>query len=189
MSSDPFSILFVCTGNRCRSPVAEVITRALTAGLPVEVSSAGTLPTQSMPSPAETQRAAATLGYDLSGHSSRGLAEQDPASADLVIGFELGHIATAVVEYETEASRTWLLSQLVRTLEATPSGSSDDPLVRAGKLISAAHEMRGPRPTTLEDQIADPIGRPASIHEATARTIDDLCKRMAALLFTDSRNG
>ena len=189
MSSDHFTILFVCTGNQCRSPLAEVITRTLTAGLPVEVSSAGTLPTQSIPSPAETQRAAASLGYDLSGHSSRGLAEEDPASADLVIGFELGHVATAVVEHHTEASRTWLLPQLVRTLEATPSRSSDDPLVRPGRLISAAHEMRGPRPTTLEDQIPDPMGRPASIHEATARTIDDLCKRMVALLFTNNRNG
>ncbi len=170
--------------------MAEVITRALTASLPVEVSSAGTLPTHSMPSPPETQRAAARLGYDLSDHSSRGLAEEDPASADLVIGFELGHIATAVVEYDTEASKTWLLPQLVKTLEATPPLSSqDDPLVRPGSLISAAHQLRGTRPPTFEDQIADPMGRPASIHEAMARTIDDLCKRMVAQLFTNDLDG
>ncbi|MFN2560552.1 MAG: low molecular weight phosphatase family protein, partial [Jatrophihabitans sp.] len=39
-----FAVLFVCTGNVCRSPLAERLMRArLAPGLPVAVSSAGTM--------------------------------------------------------------------------------------------------------------------------------------------------
>ncbi len=41
-NTGPFKILTVCTGNICRSPLAEGLLRKVLRGLPVEVSSAGT---------------------------------------------------------------------------------------------------------------------------------------------------
>jgi protein-tyrosine phosphatase len=192
MSSDHLSILFVCTGNQCRSALAEVITRSLTEGLPVEVSSAGTDVLGSVPSPKRTLKAASKLGYDLGEHRSRPLADADLDSADLVVGFEIAHVATAVVERGADRSKTWLLPQLVQALEAEPGGSdkgSGNLIAGARARLARAVERRSSAPPMLGDQIADPMGRSALIHQATARTIDDLCKRMTAGLFRGAPGG
>ena len=185
-SESRFTILFVCTGNQCRSALAEVITRSLTEGLPVEVSSAGTDVLGSVPSPKRTLKAASKLGYDLGEHRSRPLADADLDSAGLVVGFEVPHVATAVIERGADRSRTWLLPQLVRALEGGPAGtqrSSGDLIAGARSRLSRAAERRSSAPPMMGDQIADPIGRSARTHESTARTIDDLCRRMVAGLF------
>jgi len=190
MSSDHFTILFVCTGNQCRSALAETVARSLTEHLPVEVSSAGTDVLQPVPSPKKTLKAASALGYDLGEHRSRPLADADLDSADLVVGFEIAHVATAVVKRGADRSKTWLLPQLVRALEGEPVGAgkgSEDLITGARARLAAADERRSPAPPMLGDQIADPMGRSSRTHQATARTIDDLCKRMVAGLFRATR--
>lgn len=124
------------------------------------------------------------LGYELGDHRSRSIDEVEVSAFDLVVGFELAHVAAAVIEHGAEGSKTWLLRQLVSTLEgATPSGRLEDPVANARALVAAAHERRGVTLSSLEDQISDPMGRPASVHRETAQLIDDLCRRLLAVLF------
>jgi protein-tyrosine phosphatase len=184
-SESRFKILFICTGNQCRSALAEVITRTLTEGLPVEVSSAGTDIGHPAPSPKKTLKAASMLGYDLGEHRSRPLNEEELDSADLVIGFEIAHVAAAVIERKTERAKTWLLPQLVGTLErvaSEPLADPEDLADVARSRLAAADALRSSASPMLGDQIADPIGRSSRVHQATARTIEDLCKRMVPLL-------
>jgi protein-tyrosine phosphatase len=186
-SKPQFEILFICTGNQCRSPLAEVITRTLTGGLPVNVSSAGTAIGRPAPSPKKTLKAASMLGYDLGEHLSRPLDDAALESADLVVGFEIGHVAAAVIERNADRSKTWLLPQLVGALKGAPAGTRPDPedLVTVARArLAAADAQRSSASPMLGDQIADPIGRSARVHQATARTIEDLCKRMVPLLLT-----
>jgi protein-tyrosine phosphatase len=188
-TKERFKILFICTGNQCRSALAEVITRTLSEGLPVDVSSAGTNVSHSSPSPNNTLQAASMLGYDLGEHRSRPLRAEELNVADLVVGFEIAHVATAVIEWETERAKTWLLPQLVETLERIPVEPPPDPEDLAGiarSRLAAANALRSSAPPMLGDQIADPIGRASRVHQATARTIDDLCRRMVPLLFRAS---
>ena len=191
-SETRFEILFVCTGNQCRSAVAEVVTRTLTEGLPVNVSSAGTDVGHPRPSPKKTLKAASMLGYDLGEHRSRRLTDEELDSADLVVGFEIAHVAAAVIERGTDRAKTWLLPQLVSTLERGPVEPPSDPQDLVGTArarLAAADAQRSSASPMLGDQIADPMGRRARVHEATARTIDDLCKRMVPLLLSgDSRS-
>ncbi|MGH2750802.1 MAG: low molecular weight phosphatase family protein [Actinomycetota bacterium] len=187
MDDPRFHILFVCTGNQCRSALAEVMTRALTAELPVEVSSAGTHAVHPTPSPAESLWAATMLGYDLNAHLSRPLEDAKPEAADLVIGFELGHVATAVVDRDADRTKTFLLPQLVRELENLDPVASGDPVVGARAQVAAAHDRRGSAPPMLEDQIADPMGRSPRTHEEAARTIEALCRALVAGLFPGQR--
>ena len=185
-SEERFEILFICTGNQCRSPMAEVITRTFTEGMPVNVSSAGTDVGNSAPSPKKTLKAASMLGYDLGEHRSQPLADAALDSADLVIGFEIAHVAAAVIERGTDRAKTWLLPQLVSTLEggpAAPSSDSEDLVRGARARLAAADKQRSSASPMLGDQLSDPIGRSAKVHQATARTIDDLCQRMLAGLF------
>jgi arsenate reductase len=68
----PLSILFICIGNSCRSPMAEAIARAL-GGDRVDASSAGLAPTGRVA--ASTLEALGLLGYPGDGLASKGLDE------------------------------------------------------------------------------------------------------------------
>ena len=191
-SETRLEILFVCTGNQCRSAVAEVVTRTLTEGLPVNVSSAGTDVVHPAPSPKKTLKAASMLGYDLGEHRSRPLTDDKLAFADLVVGFEIAHVAAAVIERGTDRAKTWLLPQLVAALERGPVEPPSDPedLVGIARArLAAAEAQRSLASPMLGDQIADPMGRSARVHQATARTIDDLCKRMVPRLLASDPSG
>ncbi len=67
MSAEPVRVLFLCTGNSCRSQMAEALVRSL-AGPRVEVHSAGTLLEPVNPSAA---RVMAEVGIDISPHQSK----------------------------------------------------------------------------------------------------------------------
>jgi len=90
-------ILFVCTGNICRSPTAEGVMRALLeeAGLStrIEIDSAATHNYQigSQPDP-RTQSAARKRGYDLSTQRARKVTPEDFDRFDLVLAMDAGHV-------------------------------------------------------------------------------------------------
>lgn len=91
-----FRILFVCTGNICRSPTAEAVARSLIrqAGLEgrVAVESAGThgLHAGEAPDP-RTQKAALLRGYDLSKQRARVVEALDFQRFDLLLAMDQGH--------------------------------------------------------------------------------------------------
>jgi protein-tyrosine phosphatase len=90
-----YRICFVCTGNICRSPSAEVIVRALAerAGVPgIEVDSAGTGDWHAgQPADPRALRALTAAGYDGRTHRAR---QFDPAwfrERDLIVALDRGH--------------------------------------------------------------------------------------------------
>lgn len=74
-------VLFLCTGNSCRSQMAEGWARHLLPGR-VEACSAGTAPHGLNPL---AVRVMAEAGVDISGHTSKFVASCDPATLDLVV--------------------------------------------------------------------------------------------------------
>lgn len=90
-------ILFVCTGNICRSPTAEGVARHFieTGGLGarVEVDSAGTQGYHAGEAPdPRTQKAAKLRGYDLSRLRARKLEPSDFQTFDLLLAMDRGHL-------------------------------------------------------------------------------------------------
>lgn len=73
----PHRLLFVCSGNICRSPMAEVLARGYAERAPrlVEARSAGTLGIVDHPADPSAVAVCAEIGLDLSGHRSQGIDE------------------------------------------------------------------------------------------------------------------
>jgi protein-tyrosine-phosphatase len=87
-------ILFVCTGNICRSPMAAAIARdALDrAGrFDVEVASAGTFALDGHVPTSDAELAAEAHGLSLDGHRAQQLTRELVEEADLVVGMEREH--------------------------------------------------------------------------------------------------
>src|SRR5437016_1605778 len=113
-------VVFLCTGNRFRSPIAAALFRKETNGLPVNVRSAGLLELGPMPALDEALTLAKTLGIDLRSHAARPLGSIDASGADLVVGFERMHVVSAVMDARVPLERAFTLPELVRSSKAFP---------------------------------------------------------------------
>lgn len=90
-------VLFVCTGNTCRSPLAEAIARRLIAerALDVTVASAGTSALDGMPASDGSLLVGLERSFDVSLHRARRLTRELVAEADLVLGMAGHHVERA----------------------------------------------------------------------------------------------
>ncbi len=88
-------LLFVCTGNTCRSPLAEAMARALAAarGLDLIVSSAGTSAWQGAPASDASILVGLERKLDLSTHRARVLTRELVEEATLILGMAAHHVA------------------------------------------------------------------------------------------------
>ena len=87
-------ILFVCTGNTCRSPLAEVLAarRLEVEGASVRARSAGTEAWDGAPASALGQQVAAEVGLDLTAHRARRVTREMLAGAALVLAMTPAHV-------------------------------------------------------------------------------------------------
>ncbi|HEX6926995.1 MAG TPA: low molecular weight protein arginine phosphatase [Longimicrobiaceae bacterium] len=89
-----YNILFVCTGNTCRSPMAEAVARAeleRRGWTHVKVASAGTSAEPGAAAAAPAVSVAARRGIDLAPHASTQLDEKLVEWADLILVMSLSH--------------------------------------------------------------------------------------------------
>lgn len=92
------NLLFVCTGNTCRSPMAESIARRLIAerGMSnIQVSSAGTSAWPDAPASDGALLVAMEHGVDLGEHRARPLSPDIVAAADLILAMGPHHLERA----------------------------------------------------------------------------------------------
>jgi protein-tyrosine-phosphatase len=104
-------VLFVCTGNTCRSPLAEAIARAVIAerGLAgVTVSSAGASAWNGASASDGSLLVGLEHGLDLSGHRARALTRELVAASDLVLAMGPHHVEAA--EALGGEGKSWLLT-------------------------------------------------------------------------------
>lgn len=179
-----FEIVVICTGNRNRSPLAEASLKEATAGLPVQVSSAGLLDLGDVPVLDETLEVARRVGLDLSAHRARCLSNVDVSGADLVLGLEWEHVATAVVDHRAPADRSFTLLELAELLDGVPEPDAGDPEERARRLVEAAHaRKRSQRGPAVGTSIPDPFGGPLDGFVQMAATVRAAAHRVARHLF------
>ena len=174
----------LCTANQCRSPMAEVLLRDRlgVAGVDAVVRSAGDLPGGVVAS-AGSVRAMATRGLDLSMHRSQTLTPDVVSSADLILAMARRHLRSAVAMRPDAWPRTFTLKELVRrgrNVGARKDGESfEDWLAR----VHDGRERQALLGEDPRDDVADPMGGPDHLYEATAVELTELIDEAVALAF------
>jgi protein-tyrosine-phosphatase len=128
-------------------------------------------------------RAAAEINVDLSDHVCRWIAAIDLSTADLVIGFEHHHLATAVVDHSARPEISFMFGEIIRLLvDAGITG--DGSVAEARAVVQRAHDVRLAQPRYIPtDEVKDPIGRSPLAYREVVGNIRGLCAELARLLF------
>ena len=143
------SVLFICTGNMFRSPIAEAVFRDQLQrdGLSGwTVSSAGTWTAPGQPPPRVTLELARSLGLDLSGHLTRLVDAPMLASSDVVLVMESGHKESLQVEFPESRKKVFLLAEVVKGMKydiPDPAMSLDDTETILQNLVTLVREGSG----------------------------------------------
>ena len=147
------AVLFVCTANRIRSPLAAALFERRLAvradAATWRVASAGTWADNGLPAMAAAQQVAADVGLDLSRHRSRRVEDLNLADFDLILTMTTGQAEALRVEMPGHAAR-------ILTLTEAALGLAYD--------------------------VDDPVGRPVAIYRRTLDELDDIIGRGLAPL-------
>jgi protein-tyrosine phosphatase len=165
----------VCTGNVCRSPLAELVLQQELdkRGVAAEVGSAG-LVGDGMAAAPPIIELLVGRGLDARPHRSRLLHTGLLDGVDLVLGMAREHVREVVLTDPAAMDRSFTLKELVRRGRAIGPRPADEAL--AAWLVRAAE---GRRPADIlgaseADDIADPIGRRFSVFQRVAAEIERL---------------
>lgn len=131
---EKFIITFVCSGNICRSPMAEGILKNLLSRTKyrsvVKVNSAGTLNIKGASPTIETLDVSSQSSVDLSGHKSRGLDAEIVRNANLIICMAIDHYDYIINHFPAFRSKVILIKQWGRK-EKLGNASVADPIGRS----------------------------------------------------------
>jgi len=109
-----FNVLFVCTGNSCRSPMAEWILRSrvpLEFAGDIVASSAGTARLDGLLPAPHAVNVMSEHGIDITPHRSRGLDGDVAAGADLILAMTAIHVGEIRSAVPDSREKTYLLSE------------------------------------------------------------------------------
>ncbi len=171
-------VLMVCTGNICRSPMAEVMLQAEVARRgcnQIEVASAGTWAGFGNPAQPEAREVLGQRGIDLDAHRSRPVDPKELAEADLVIAMTSVHARELKQLSEEVGTKMILMKEFVEMeVDECPSSAVDDRL----KTLLAGKRPASRRALDLDD----PMGLPMFAYERAAKEIEVGIRRLADLL-------
>lgn len=174
------TVLTVCTGNICRSPMAEALLRARLSDLGIRVHSAGTqaLVDHGMTEPA--QEIAVQLGAlsaDAAAHRARYLVEPLLRETDLVLAMSREHRSHTVQMMPSMLRRVFTVREFARLASTLSSDDAraaadtagDSAPARLRAVVSAVGAQRGLTPANGEDDdVIDPYRRSRTTYELSA---------------------
>lgn len=192
-----FSIVFVCTGNICRSPLGEFLLRDKLKTLPNQfaISSAGTHALLGGQVPQEIVNYAQSQEVILQGHQPREMTAGIVGNADLILTAERAHRSEVVSLVPRASAKTFTLKQLARLAHehelAIASGDIPVPTVASlTDLISELADFRSiapPPESPQADDIEDPYRKSNTHYVQAGDSISQAVREIAHILTSYAR--
>ena len=151
-----YSVLFVCSGNSCRSPMAEGLLKKKLYpkyGDRLQISSAGTLGINGNPATLHAITAAREKGVDIANHVSKGINKKNISNADIIF---------VMADHHKEFLERYF------------------PEYRENVFLLKGFNLRGRKPKNLS--IMDPIGEGLTTYRRVISQIDEELERILSRL-------
>ena len=168
----PFSVLFVCTGNICRSPLGERLLRARLHSSEFEVTSAGVMAMVGSPMDPVAAMQLHALGGSSEGFVARQMTEKMIGQADLVLAATRSHRERILEERPAALRRTFTLLEFADLLGSARGSTPQELVTWAARHRSAS--------TLADIDIPDPYRRPDAVHAEVAGVINRAVDRIVA---------
>jgi protein-tyrosine phosphatase len=187
----PFTVLHVCMGNICRSPMAErLLARAVRDRVgdagdqlvrSVSAGTGGWHEGEEMNPPAARQ--VRSRGGDPAGFEARKLRGDFLDGADLILTATADQYDYVIALRPDAAERTFVLGEFGRLLGAIDAaGLPTEPAARGEAIVEAAHRLRGNDSPQPADDLDDPWGRGDQTFQRVGDEIEDTTVPFATLL-------
>jgi protein-tyrosine phosphatase len=173
----PLRVLFVCTGNVCRSPMAELFFLACAAPGAVEVGSAGLGALVGDPIDTSAAIVLADVGLDPTRHRARQFTPELALAADLVLAAEREHRDGVIAAVPAAHRRVFTMKEFARLLPLAGGGTPTEMIARAGALRGQAGAV-----PAEEDNVRDGYRLDVPAVRAIAREIAQAVKDAADVL-------
>lgn len=178
-------ILFVCTANLCRSPMAQAFLRheLKSAEVEVEVLSAGFL-TPGQPADKKVVWAMRRLGFDLSGHFSTKASNALDSGPDLVLTMARAHLRTLMKLDPALLSRAFTLKEFVHLAHLEGPRKAGEPLSHYLARLGRSRSVSALTSPGTEMDVPDPIGGPKRSFLKCASELQGLVRECAVTLYS-----
>jgi protein-tyrosine phosphatase len=175
-------IVVMCTANRCRSPIGEVVLASALASADVEaeVRSVGVM-SGGIPAVEDAVAVVGERGLDLTSHSSSQVDGSVLEWADLVLTMERSHVRQLATVDPNALGKAFTWREFVRRGESSPPNGSQS-VSDWVRLLALGRDPKSLLRPSTSDDIADPIGKPRKAFVAVADELTELSERTARLL-------